>query len=199
MDPDAQLALIYARDIYQHMRREEERQKVSPHYLNEVQTEVKALTRANLIEWIIDIHRGYHLLPETLYITVFILDKYLSMKKVRKSELHKICVASLLIAQKYEEIFFPKLNAIIAVCDNRFTHAEVVAVEHDILFTLQFDVTTPSAYRFLERFWHIVYGKTGNRRIFFFAQFIIEITLLETALLKYNRSEIAAAALLLSN
>lgn len=134
-----------------------------------MQTEVKASTRANLIEWIIDIHRGFHLVPETLYMTVFILDRYLSIKKVRKSQLHVICVASLLIAQKYEEIFFPKLNEIIEVCDNKFTHAKVVAVEHDILFSLQFDVTTPSAYRFLERFWYMAFGKDGNRQIFFFA------------------------------
>ena len=151
------------------MRNEEERQKIDPSYLTRVQTEVKASTRANLIEWLIDIHRGFHLVPETLYITVFILDSYLAKKKVRKSQLHVICVASLLIAQKYEEIFFPKLNEILDVCDNKFTHSKVVAMEHDILFTLQFDVTTPSAYRFLERFFHMCCGKEGNRRIFFFA------------------------------
>ena len=58
------------------------------------------------------------------------------MKKMRKNQLHLLCVASLLISSKYEEIYSPKLNNVLKVCDNKFTHAEVVKMEHDILKTL---------------------------------------------------------------
>ena len=118
---------------------------------------------------------------------------------MHSSQLHKTCVAALLIAIKYEEIEQPKLRDIIDVCNNIFTHAEIVAIEFNVLSQLQFDIATPSAYRFLERFWHLVYGKYGNRKVFFFAQYIIEITMLEPAFLRYHRSEIAAAALILSS
>ena len=70
------------------MRREEQRQKVSPNYVSEMQTGMKAHKRGSLIDWIIDIHSDFKLASETLYMTVFILDSYLSKKKVHASQLH---------------------------------------------------------------------------------------------------------------
>lgn len=51
---------------------------VDNEYLKKVQTEVKDTSRGFLIEWIIDVHRKFRLLPETLYVTVSIIDRYLS-------------------------------------------------------------------------------------------------------------------------
>ena len=64
------------------MRKEENRLKVSPTYLKEVQlpNEVKDTSRAFLVEWIIDVHRKFRLVPETLYVTVFLIDRFLSLK-----------------------------------------------------------------------------------------------------------------------
>jgi len=45
-----------------------------------VPTEVKDTSRAFLIEWIIDVHRKFRLKPETLYVTVYIIDRFLSLK-----------------------------------------------------------------------------------------------------------------------
>lgn len=74
-------------DIYRNMRKTETALKVNPDYLNKVQlpTEVKDTSRAFLIEWIIDVHRKFRLAPETLYVTVFIIDRFLSLKQIKKS------------------------------------------------------------------------------------------------------------------
>ena len=86
------------------------------------------------------------------------------------SQLSPICVAALHIAQKYDEVKIRKLAEIVDTCSfNEFTRAEVVAAEHDILLTLQFDVASTSAYRFLERLWHMFYGSSKDRKMFFFA------------------------------
>ena len=55
---------------------------VEANYLQKVQlvTEVKDTSRAFLVEWIIDVHRKFRLLPETLYVTVFLIDRFLSLK-----------------------------------------------------------------------------------------------------------------------
>ena len=52
---------------------------VEASYLSKVQlpTEVKDTSRAFLVEWIIDVHRKFRLMPETLYVTVGIIDKTL--------------------------------------------------------------------------------------------------------------------------
>ena len=77
-----QLITELASEIYKNMCSEENRLKVSPTYLTEVQdkTEVKDTSRAFLVEWIIDVHRKFRLVPETLYVTVFLIDRFLSLK-----------------------------------------------------------------------------------------------------------------------
>ena len=194
-----QLAVEFGADIYKNLRKEELRLKVSPSYLQEVQNpkEIKDTSRAFLVEWIIDVHRKFRLVPETLYVTVFLIDRYLSTKMIRKNQLHILGVASLLISTKYEEIYPPELKDLLSVSENKFTRNEVLAMERDILFTLQFDVTTPSAYRFLERYRRLT-SVANDPKIFFLAQYIQEIALLDASLLQYNPSEIAAASLILS-
>ena len=79
---DPQMVAELATDIYKNIRIEENFMKVDAEYLNKVQApaEVKDTSRAFLIEWIIDVHRKFRLLPETLYVTVFIIDRFLSLK-----------------------------------------------------------------------------------------------------------------------
>lgn len=193
-----QLITELASDIYKNMCSEESRLKVSPTYLTEVQdkTEVKDTSRAFLVEWIIDVHRKFRLVPETLYVTVFLIDRFLSLKQIKKNQLHILGVTSLLISTKYEEIYPPELKDLLSVSENKFTRKEVLAMERDMLLTLQFDVTAPSSYRFLERYYKL--GVTEDRT-FFLAQYIQEISLLDASLLQYKPSEIAAASLILAH
>jgi len=72
----------FAQDAYISMREEELIHKIDPNYLQAVQlpSEVKDTSRAFLVEWVIDVHRKFRLLPETLYVTVSIIDRFLSLK-----------------------------------------------------------------------------------------------------------------------
>lgn len=74
---------------------------------------MKDTSRGFLVEWIIDVHRKFRLLPETLYVTVSIIDRYLSQVQIKKAQLHLLGVAALLIATKYEEIYPPELKDLI--------------------------------------------------------------------------------------
>jgi len=80
-------------------------------------------------------------------------------------------VTSLLIATKYEEIYPPELKDLLSVSENKFTRAEVLAMEKNMLSTLDFNITAPTSYRFLERFRKL--SSTANDdQLFFFAQYI---------------------------
>lgn len=68
----------FTQDIYKNMIKQEVQCMVDHEYLQKVQTEIKDTSRAFLIEWIIDVHRKFRLLPEALYVTVFIIDQYMS-------------------------------------------------------------------------------------------------------------------------
>ena len=119
-------------------------------------------------------------MPESLNLTIFLIDRYqssLSMKKTNKNQLHLLGVAAILISTKYEEVVGPEIKDLQRISENKFTHAQIVAMEHEILFALQFDITTPSAYRFLEWFHYMSKTNGGNSsngdglddQIFFFA------------------------------
>ena len=108
------------------MKSEEQKNMVDPDYLQKVQTEIKDTSRAFLIEWIVDVHRKFRLVPEALYVTQHIIDQYMSMKKIQKNQLHLLGVSTLLIAAKYEEIYPPALNDFLQVSENKFTKAMVL-------------------------------------------------------------------------
>jgi len=71
-------------------------------------------------------------------------------------------------------------------------------MELDMLMVLQFQLTTPTAYRFLERFRKLSPTTANDDQVFFFAQYLQEISLLDASLLKYRPSEVAAASLILA-
>lgn len=91
-------------------------------------------------------------MSETLYVTVSIIDRYLSLVPIKKSQLHLLGVTALLIATKYEEIYPPDLKDLLSVSENKFTKEEVLRMEFTILQTLEFNFFSPSSLRFLERY-----------------------------------------------
>lgn len=126
---DPQCIAEFAQSIYLSMFESEKNYALDNEYLKKVQTEIKDTSRGFLVEWIIDVHRKFRLLPETLHVTVSIIDRYLSKVNIKKSQLHMLGVASLLIATKYEEIYPPDLKELLNISENKFTKEEVLQME----------------------------------------------------------------------
>jgi len=84
---DPQCIAELADGIFRNMRRDELIDKLPLDFLSKTQVsnEVKDTSRAFLVEWIIDVHRKFRLLPETLYVTVQLIDRYLSKKQIKKT------------------------------------------------------------------------------------------------------------------
>jgi hypothetical protein len=91
--------------------------------------------------------------PETLYVTVGIIDKTLMRwKHFKKTDLQCLGITALHVAGKYEEIYPPELKTILQVIDNAVTREQVCNLETQILQVLDFDMVWPSILRFMERF-----------------------------------------------
>lgn len=73
------------------------------------QPDINSKMRAILIDWLVEVHRKFELMPESLYLTINIVDCYLSMKVVSRRELQLVGIGSMLIACKYEEIWAPEV------------------------------------------------------------------------------------------
>lgn len=117
------------------------------------QSEITEKMRAYLIDWLSELHLKFKLWPETLYVCVGLIDKYVMLQgDLRKKDLQCLGITALHIACKYEEIYPPELKQILRVTDNAVTKDEVLALEFQILQTLDFNVTFPSILRFMERY-----------------------------------------------
>ncbi|KAL7195256.1 hypothetical protein ACSBR1_035468 [Camellia fascicularis] len=71
------------------------------------QPEINSKMRSILIDWLTEVHRKFELMLETLYLTVNIVDQYLSVNVVPRRELQLVGISSMLIACKYKEIWAP--------------------------------------------------------------------------------------------
>ena len=156
----------------------------------------KMVTRRQiLIDWLVAVHKELHLLQETLYLTINILDRYFLYKNfnVRKSRVQLLGVASLLIASKYEEIFPPSIEDLAFMTDFSVTSASIRNMEIKILTALTFDVSPPLPLHFLRQF-----SKVGQvcQKNHILAKYVMELSLLHHELAtKHYPSLLAAGAL----
>jgi cyclin B len=108
--------------------------------------------RAILVDWLIEVHYKFKLMPETLFLTVNLIDRYLEKCDVIRTKLQLVGVTAMLIACKYEEIYAPEVRDFVYITDKAYTREEILAMEFSMLSTLDFNVCSPSSFRFLERF-----------------------------------------------
>lgn len=118
----------------------------------DLQPEINERMRAILIDWLIEVHNKFELMPETLYLTVNIVDRYLATKTVTRKELQLVGISAMLMASKYEEIWAPEVNDFVCISDRAYTHQQVLVMEKKILGQLEWNLTVPTPYVFLVRF-----------------------------------------------
>ncbi|KAH9741094.1 Cyclin-B1-2 [Citrus sinensis] len=123
-DVNDDLAVVeYVDDIYMFYKLTEEEGRVHDYMVS--QANINAKMRTILVDWLIEVHNKFKLMPETLYLTVNILDRYLSMKTVNRRELQLVGISSMLIACKYEEIWAPQVNDFICISDYAYIGSQM--------------------------------------------------------------------------
>ena len=63
--------------------------------------------RQTLVDWLLQVHLRYHMLPGTLWIAINIIDRFLTKCVVSMAKLQLVGVTAIFIASKYEEILAP--------------------------------------------------------------------------------------------
>lgn len=67
-------------------------------YIEEVQKDVTSNMRGVLVDWLVEVSMEYKLLPETLYLAISYVDRYLSVNVLNRQKLQLLGVSSFLIA-----------------------------------------------------------------------------------------------------
>jgi len=185
----------YATDIVKHLLKEEGTYLPRPNYMDG-QSDINEKMRAILLDWLIEVHLKYHLRKETLFLTINLIDRFLSRVCVVRKKLQLVGVTAMFIAAKYEEINPPSLKDFVYITDNAYTKDQVVSMECTMLQALEFKVVVPTAAHFFE------WLKRSNNSEEFqseLAEYIIELGLLDMRMLFYPPSHIVSAAFVLSN
>jgi len=190
---NGQLVAEYVKDIYAYLIQLERRFRVSPNFLeNKI---VTAKMRSVLIDWLIQVHLKFHLLQETLYLCIQIIDAYLMAVDVPKMQLQLVGVTAMFLASKYEEMYVPAIEDFVYMTDNTYTKSEIRQMEINILKTLDFMFGKPLPLHFLRRF-----SKAGQAdpKQHTLAKYFMELSLHDAEFSSLDPSYLAASSLCLS-
>eukprot|EP00884_Botryococcus_braunii_P000825 jgi/Botrbrau1/10743/Bobra.180_2s0011.2 len=190
------LAVVeYCPDIYTYYRRIESKTRASAQYMTS-QADINDRMRAILVDWLVEVHLKFKLMPETLHLAVDIIDRFLERKPVTRKNLQLVGVTAMLIASKYEEIWAPELRDFIYISDKAYTREQILQMEKTMLNTLSFNLTVPTAYNFLGRL--LKARDIKDNRGIHLATYFAELSLPEYSMIKYSYSMIATAAVYLA-
>jgi len=189
---DPQAVAEYVNHIYEYLMIKE-KDRVDYTYMIS-QKNITEKMRAILVDWLVEVHRMFKLLPETLFLSVAMIDRYLSLKQISQDMLQLVGITSMLIASKYEEIYAPECNDFVYISDGAYTKQQILNMEQTILNTLNFNITHPSALHFLRR-----YSKAGGSdyTLHTVCKYLIELVLIDVKFLKYLPSQLGAASVYL--
>ncbi|XP_034385646.1 G2/mitotic-specific cyclin-B2-like isoform X3 [Cyclopterus lumpus] len=190
---EPQLCSEYVKDIYSYLHVLEVQQAVRADYMKGY--EITARMRALLVDWLVQVHSRFHLLQETLYLTVAILDRFLQVQPVPSRKLQLVGVTAMLVACKYEEMYAPEVRDFTFITDDAFTKAQVLDMEQLVLRTLNFELGRPLPLHFLRRASKVAESDVERHTL---AKYLMELTLLDYDMVHFRPSEVAAAALSLS-
>lgn len=149
-----------------------------------------------LVNWLIKVHNKFKLLEETLYLTMNILDKFLSKQLITIDHLQLVGITCLFIASKYEEIYPPSIKHFAFETDGSCSVDSIKQCEKVILKTLNYDLNYANPMNFLRRISKADDGYDIKSRTL--AKYLMEISLVDIRFLNVLPSLAAAAAMFLS-
>jgi cyclin B len=162
--------------------------KIMPNFMDN-QIEINNRMRAIVVNWMIEVHDRFKLLPDTLYLSIIIFDRYMSIvNNIKKERLQLIGVTSLLIACKYEEIFSPEVRDFVCILDRTYEKEDLMEEENLMLKILKFEVTFPTSLRYFE----ILRVEFGiEEKYYNHGYYLLELCLLDCRFSKYMQAVIA--------
>ena len=187
-----QIPKEYINVIYYNLLKEEEIgiQPMPDYTYMTRQNEINDKMRSILIDWLIDVHFKFGFTDETLFMTISIIDRYLSICPISRANFQLLGITALMIACKHEEIDLPKIDDFIYITDNAYTKNEVIKMEEEVLYKLNFSFVYPSPIKFFE---YISLHFNFSKKYHMMGKYLMESFLLDVKNVKYKPSIISCA------
>ena len=198
--------------------RTERKYLVSPDYMVKMQKDVDRHMRGIVVDWLVEVADEFKLSPQTLYLSINYIDRYLSSVPVGREKLQLIAVSSMLIASKYEEISAPPVEDFVRITDFTYSTEEVMLpstleffqcfaaeidssllqvlrMEAEILRTLSFKLTAVTPFVFLQKIRSLLKMDEDLSQL---SLYLAEITIQDLSFTAYPPSHIAFSAVILA-
>ncbi len=141
------------------------------------QPEIRWSMRPCLVDFLVEIHFMLRLRPETLYLTLNIVDRYVSRRIVFTKHYQLVGCAALWIAAKFEDAKerVPTVQDLVQICQETYDESAFLQMEGHVLATIQWTLGHPTAEAWLRFYCCSLYEETA--RVQHVARFVMEITL----------------------
>jgi len=194
---DPQYAAEYAHEITCYLQQGERRVMADPTYMQR-QAKLNAKMRSRLVHWIIKVHEKLELSPQTLFMSINLLDRYLACAgQVVPERLQLVGATVLLLASKYEDVEAADPKGLATLTNGVCSREDILALEVEILNCLGFEFGVfGSSHQFAQRMSKV--GELDDKR----SRLALELTHLALpvySMLSFPPSHVAAAAVLVAN
>ncbi|KAL8754026.1 MAG: hypothetical protein Q9184_005246 [Pyrenodesmia sp. 2 TL-2023] len=187
---DTSMVAEYGDEIFGYMRDLEIKMLPNAHYMDN-QAEIQWSMRSVLMDWLVQVHHRFGLLPETLFLCVNYIDRFLSCKVVSLGKLQLVGATAIFVAAKYEEINCPSVQEVVYMVDGGYSVDEVLKAERFMLSMLQFELGWPGPMSFLRRISKADDYDLETRTL---AKYFLELTIMDERFVGSPPSFVAAGA-----
>lgn len=148
--------------------------------------------RKQIIELLFYYNYKWKLNPDSVYLAINIMDRYINIIKINNNEYELIALASFLISSKYEDIYSPNSKSLSYIYSFKYEPEEILKKENQILNTLNFSLLYQSSFKFLNLLYHL--SNINNENVYYLSQFILELSLTDLNIMKYSQRKRAIGA-----
>lgn len=154
--------------------------------------------RPCLVDFLVEIHFTFRLRPETLYLTLNIIDRYVSRRIVYVKHYQLVGCAALWIAAKFEDAKerVPTVADLAQICRDTYDESAFIQMEGHVLSTIQWTLGHPTAEAWLRLL--CVGTCVEELKVQHIARFLMEITLFYREFVEFLPSSVALGALTLA-
>ncbi|GME88686.1 hypothetical protein B5S29_g1417 [[Candida] boidinii] len=187
---DITMVAEYGAEIFNYMHSLEYKMTPNPRYMD-YQNDISWENRTTLLGWMVQVHSRFNLLPETLYLAVNVMDRFLSKRVISLSRFQLCGAVALFLASKYEEINFPTVTQISYMISDEYTTDDVIRAERFMVEVLKFEMGWPGPMSFLRR------GSKADdydNEVRTLAKYLLEITIMDPRFVGSPASWLAAGA-----
>ena len=179
----------YLIDILENLLLEEsvcfKKKYINPDYLFSINNkELTPEIRLVSINWLIMIlHKVFKFKENTLFISIQLVDRFLSKKMLSIEKTELLLLACLILASKHEEIDYVNMKEALQLSGNKFTKNQIVSMENEILSELNFEIIMPTMNDYFNIFCIILNLSDIERNK---GLFLLNIVLIDFYMLEYS-------------